>query len=146
MRVFNGCLIFFARIRLRSWQLDPHLAPQLEARPASGPGLYVVSKSEPQGGPFKILGRLTRGFQGVSLEIPGIVVSLEIPVFRIFSCKKTRKIVKIIPGKPREVIRTWGNLKMTTFFRPENAKFLTRFFDDFPDFECYDVFYNSSGR
>ena len=31
----------------------------------------------------------------VSLEIPGIVVSLEIPVFRIFLVKNFRKIVKI---------------------------------------------------
>ena len=31
----------------------------------------------------------------VSLEIPGIVVSLEIPVFRILSRKKLRKFVKI---------------------------------------------------
>ena len=28
------------------------------------------------------------------------------------------------PEKPGEAIRTWGNLKMTTFFRPKNAYFL----------------------
>ena len=52
------------------------------------------------GGDYHLDGRLTRDFRGLtrdfrvsvgSLVIPGIVVSLEIPVFPIFSCKNSGK-------------------------------------------------------
>ena len=72
----------------------------------------------------------------VSLLDSGIVVSLEIPESSshswfpypgFFLVKIDFFIVKSIPGapgKPGEAIRTRGNLKMTTFFRPKNANFL----------------------
>ena len=85
------------------------------------------------------------GFPGVKNEekmnldrkIDFRVVSLEIPVFRIFLVK-INFIVKSIPGspeKPREAVRTWGNQTKTTFFRLKNAHFLkTRIFDIFVHF------------
>ena len=60
--------------------------------------------------------RLTRDSRVsvVSLEIPGIVVSLEISVFRIFSRKKSGKIVKIgfLDSQDQN-----GILKLLVFFR-----------------------------
>ena len=51
----------------------------------------------PDGGDYHLDGCLTRDSRAsvVSLEIPGIVVSLEIPVFPIFLVKNSRKIVTI---------------------------------------------------
>ena len=57
--------------------------------------------------------RLTRDSRVsvVSLEIPGIVVSLEIRVFRSFSCKNQFSYRKIDPWQPGEAVRTQGNPK-----------------------------------
>ena len=51
------------------------------ARPLDGGGYHSVTRDS--------------RVSVVSLEIPGIVVPLEIPVFRIFLVKISRKIVKI---------------------------------------------------
>ena len=47
----------------------------------------------------------------VSLEIPGIVVSLEIPVFPIFVRMNSIFYRKIDPWQPGEAVRTQGNAK-----------------------------------
>ena len=76
----------------REFLSDAKISHQLTERPC-----IAQLHSRERGAAFPDVRRLTRDswVSVVSLEIPGIVVSLEIPVFRIFLVKYSGKILKI---------------------------------------------------